>query len=140
METDPKRQLSSQQFIGILKEEYFRQQQHASKSDAINQVVATGRSLSKHIGASWEPNRIPRCRQCGQRNHKTENCLYLQKNKCTICGKYGHLTKNCWDRNKPKRRREDGKSWEDNSNKKIKRDQVNVAEEENQIVVYDLDE
>ncbi len=47
--------------------------------------------------------------------------------------------KNCWDRNKPKRRREDGKSWEDNSNKKIKCDQVNVAEEENQIVVYDLD-
>jgi len=64
----------------------------------------------------------------------------LQKNKCTICGKYGHLTKNCWDRNKPKRKREDGKSWEDNSNKKMKHDQVNIAEEENQIVVYNLNE
>ena len=103
--TDTKKLVLSQEFIGILKEEYANRQSREVKSESTNQVFARPGSLAKRIGAPQykakkKLNTAEKmyCRQCTRRNHNTANCLYLGQDKCDECGRFGHLAKHCWNK------------------------------------------
>ena len=105
-EIDPKKLMGSQQFIGILKEEYLQRQLRSQKGESINQVFVPKRSLRSRINTKSdqidEDDDRP-CRQCGIDNHTTLRCRHLGKSKCSNCGKFGHTGDKCWD-NKGKRK------------------------------------
>ena len=138
-DTDPKRLLNSQRFIGILKEEYLHREEHSQKVDTVNQVTTLQKPLAKRITAnSNQTNNV--CKQCNKNNHGTQDCIYLGKSKCQdcnkfhtskncwkcdSCGKNGHLSKNCWGKGKGKC------PWsgqgEGRANKMQKQESVNLA-------------
>ena len=105
-EKDPRKLLSSQEFIGTIKEEYARRltrMPHETINQATSQAIAKP-SLAKRIGApmytgtkSQTPGKMF-CRQCKRRNHYTADCMYLSMEKCKECGRFGHLTKHCWNK------------------------------------------
>ena len=74
-ETDPKKLMKSQQFIGILKEEYLQCQLRSEKGEMVNQAFILKRSLKNRItskpGTSSEKEV---CHQCGKDNHGTLEC------------------------------------------------------------------
>ena len=74
-ETDPKKLMKSQQFIGILKEEYLQRQLRSEKGEMVNQAFILKRSLKNRItskpGTSFEKEV---CHQCGKDNHSTLEC------------------------------------------------------------------
>ena len=98
-EDDPAKIMSSQKFIGLIKEEYTCRVNHSKGMESMNQATAS-RSLGKL--AQWidTPKRDkgprPKCQQCKGRNHITENCYHLGKNKCPTCNNFGHAPKDCW--------------------------------------------
>ena len=75
METDPKKLMKSQQFIGILKEEYLQRQLRSEKGEMVNQAFILKQSLKNRItskpGTSFEKEV---CHQCGKDNHSTLEC------------------------------------------------------------------
>jgi hypothetical protein len=102
VETDARKLMSSQEFIGTLKEEYIRWKACAEQTENANlAVVPAGQSLANRIAAPTLPNRHAglsmHCQHCGRRNHNTNDCFYLGAPKCDKCGKFGHIAKNCWD-------------------------------------------
>jgi len=106
IETDQKKLLSPQQFIGILKEEYLRREARVQRLENVNQAIPYKRSLANRMDASPSANLSMYCKHCGRRNHNTQNCLHLGKNKCGECGNFGHAADYCWSKGKPKRKKE----------------------------------
>lgn len=136
-DSNPKKQLTSQQFIGILKEEYFRRLTRNRKEEATNQALAS------RITSSKADQEHDTCKHCGKRGHQAANCIYLGKSKCQDCGKFhatkecwkcdkcgmrGHLAKDCWgdDKNKKKRKR-GGKNSKGKANKAAKTESASIA-------------
>ena len=101
-ETDLKKLMGSQQFIGILKEEYLQRQLRSHKGEIINQINYLKRSLENWITAGPSASSGLLCKHCGKDNHHTLNCKYLGDGKCSICRKFGHASDRCWERNKEK--------------------------------------
>jgi hypothetical protein len=135
VETDARKLMSSQEFIGTLKEEYIRRKARADPTESTNLAVApASQSLANRIGAPTLPNRRMgppmHCQHCGRRNHNTNDCFYLGAPKCDDCGRFGHIAKNCWDVETLKRKRKE-KAKEAN-NKKAKQEQTLTANEDTQ--------
>jgi hypothetical protein len=107
VEKDPKKLMSSQEFIGIIKEEYGRRKGCTAgiQMESTSQANVHQTSLFKHIGVpSSSTNGTPNarcmfCKQCGRQNHVMSDCMYLGADKCNECGRFGHLTKHCWKKN-----------------------------------------
>jgi len=105
IDTDPKKNIDNQQFIGILKQEYERQESckpRATKSSE-QALIAYGRNnarpplASRISGNMYNQNRtLPlqmRCRICRLTNHYTCDCRFKGKPKCTTCRRFRHKTK-----------------------------------------------
>ncbi|KAH9003247.1 hypothetical protein EDB84DRAFT_1573250 [Lactarius hengduanensis] len=94
----------SQEFIGILMEEYKRRQIRAERSDTS--------ACSDVDECTREPE---------------YDCRHLGKPRCDICGKWGHIKKDCWSKGNQKR-----KSDDENTTlpKKAKTERANVADDE----------
>ena len=162
---DPKRTMTSQQFIGILKEEYERRTARAQGADnnpaqTTNQAVQTRGNLASRIGG--RPQNAPGpsqgqpanpntstgmlCRQCGLTNHVTENCRYLGARssiQCDNCQKFRHYADKCWAReDKSKKRKRGGNSGGSGKSKgggggkkKAKAERANAATEESNVTI-----
>jgi len=118
IENDPKKLSSSQEFIGIIKEEYTGRK--SSKPTDITMQVSyapnnsnnTSQPLANRISEPKKhssSNEGMQCRNCGFTNHITDNCKWLGMAKCGKCGWFGHsdcehdaLQKKKAERNKPK--------------------------------------
>ena len=69
-ETDPKKLMGSQQFIGILKEEYIQRQTRSQKGEIVNMAYTPKRSLQNRINNSTSnANSEMHCKQCEMKNH-----------------------------------------------------------------------
>ena len=126
-ETDPKKLMGSQQFIGILMEEYLQRQQRSNGTETVNQIFNNKRSLQNRLTSKSETNSDMHCKQCGRKNHNTVDCIHLGKSKCSGCGKFGHTGDKCWNKGKEKRKRDDDKG---KGQKRQKKNEVNEAEDE----------
>ena len=137
---DPKKLLNSQQFIGILKEEFLRCEERSQTADTVNQVITVQKPLAKRITTTNSNEAGEACKQCGQAGHRTQDCIYLGKSKCPKCNKfhtkncwkcetcerYGHLAKNCW-KTKGKGKRSRSGQGEGSANKKQKQESASLA-------------
>jgi Reverse transcriptase (RNA-dependent DNA polymerase)/gag-polypeptide of LTR copia-type/Integrase core domain/GAG-pre-integrase domain len=139
--TDPKLKATSQELIGILKEEYVRRQRRAGNSqmDEINQASTSKPSLLGRMNTNTE-----RCGHCGLRNHKTEECKFLGQSKCGICTRFGHTTEECYSKKAKdlKRKREKG---DKKGKKKKKTEEMHQGEEiadddEDEHITFNLNE
>jgi transposase InsO family protein len=126
-EIDPKKLMGSQQFIGILKEEYQQKQLRAGKSE-VNQAYTPKRSLQNRLTSKPGTSSDASCKHCGRNNHMTIDCKHLGKSKCAICGKFGHTDDKCWNKGKNKRKNE--KEDDGRNRKKRKKEETNEAEED----------
>jgi hypothetical protein len=127
-EKDPKKLLSLQEFIGVIKEEYVRRLMRMPKESGsqamTSQAMVSKPSLAKRIGAptSASGNPAPQgkmfCRQCKQRNHYTSDCNYLGMDKCDECGRFGHLAKHCWNKQMWQKRKNENSN--NNANKSMR--------------------
>ena len=139
-ETDPKKLIHSQEFIGIVKEEYLRRKSRSEreKSDQTyysqNRPMNGKRSLEDRLQDRPSGSKSysgPSCQNCGHPSHDTPNCWWLGKPKCNKCGFFGHLEKDCQGKGKGKKRK-DVKRIEKGEPKKKKRgnDESHNVEEE----------
>ena len=134
---DPKIHATSQELIGVIKEEYSRRLRRDGKShkqDLIHQINYSGKpkaSLSSRIS---EPEV---CRKCGKIGHKISDCRQNQI-KCTICECLGHEAKDCYSRKAKdlKRKREEKNDKNKKGKKKFrpkkKVDESKMGEESHQ--------
>ena len=137
---DPKKLLNSQQFIGILKEEFLHREEHSQTADTVNQVITVRKPLARHIATTNSNEAEVACKQCEKAGHLTQNCIYLGKSKCPKCNKfhtndcwkcescekYGHLAKNCW-KTKGKGKRSRSGQGEGSAKKKQKQESASLA-------------
>ena len=123
--TDHRKIVSSQQFMGIIEEEYLRHIYRKNGSHNVNLHVVS-QSSKKH------------CKHCGKANHITDNCCWLGSSKCHACGNFGHESADC---HKRKTKSEDDDK-DKHYPKKSKGENANVAEssnvaaEEDEIIVF----
>lgn len=137
VETDPKKLMRSQEFIGILKEEYLRCQTRAQKAESVNQAVSKP-SLAERIASSSKGGNGKPCKHCGRNNHNTNDCIYLGKSKCSTCDKF-HM-KECWEKNKGKRKRDEKSKGRDKGKKKQKKEEETNEGAETVEVVFNIEE
>jgi hypothetical protein len=80
--TDHRKLVSSQQFMGIIKEEYqCRVRRKAETPDSYNHHHA-----NIHITLSnGSPSKAKSCKHCGRSNHITDDCHWLRSSKCGAC-------------------------------------------------------
>ena len=91
--TDPKTNSTSQELIGVLKEENVQRLQRSGqleKQETVHQACAPKPSLSSHIEDCYN--------HCGSRNHKTNDCWFCSQPKCGICERFGHKTEDCYSK------------------------------------------
>ena len=89
--SDLKIHATSQELIGVLKEEYVRRLRRSGKlekQEMVHQAHAPKPSLSSRLEDC--------CGQCGSQNHKTNDCWFLGQTKCGNCGRFGHKTDDCY--------------------------------------------
>ncbi len=90
VENDPKKLMSSQQFIGIIKEEYGRQKarkengivQYSTQiyySQANNKCLLADR-ITPHNSVNNSSGML--CCNCGLQNHIADDCRWLGRSKC----------------------------------------------------------
>lgn len=136
IETDPKKLMSSQQFIGIIKEEYSRRKARKENggiqsttqiyySQANNKCsLADKRLLADRITPQISVNNSSGmlCRNCGLRNHITDDCRWLGKSKCEKCNRF-HIGTEC--------RCDQKRKWNDTEGgqKRMRQEQTHIVTE-----------
>ena len=101
VETDPKKLTSSQEFIGIIEEEYIRRKARNEDEPRVgNQTyysqptnLYNQQPLVDRVRPSTSKDVL--CHNCGHKTHVTDNCKWLGQPKCTKCGWFGHIALNC---------------------------------------------
>jgi hypothetical protein len=163
---DPKRAMTSVQFIRILKEEYDRHTARAqgpetTSGQTTNLSMQTPGNLASRIGGrpqnAASPSRGQNAnnntrmyyRQCGLNNHNTDTCHFLGARSsiyCDNCEKYSHKTDKCWQRNgnnAPRRKRKRGNGRDGSGGKGKKRakaERANAAMEESNVAATNVEE
>jgi gag-polypeptide of LTR copia-type/GAG-pre-integrase domain len=110
--------ISSQKFIGLLRQEYIQRKLRAQPAESASQAIQKKPNLANRIGkgkpaprggqgASHAEKPKGSCSHCGRGNHATDKCYFLGKTKCDTCGKFTHATKDCWGK---KRKDGDGEA------------------------------
>ena len=122
---DARTMISSQEFIGIIKEEFLC---HKSQTEATTSHSYQSTSHQPLANRLQDPKQVDtslQCQNCNLLGHQTDNCKWLGQIRCRKCDWYGHIAKNCQRKEKEKR-----KAGEDKSNekgKKKRKEQMNEA-------------
>ena len=105
---DPKVHATSQELIGVLKEEYVRRLRRARKfvkQETVHQLATYNKQKPSLASRLADTNRgdqhltdADHCGQCNMRSHKTTNCRFLGQSKCGFCDWFGHKTENCYSK------------------------------------------
>ena len=131
VETDPKKLTSSQQFIGIIKEEHGcwkarKENGIVQSSTQIYYSQANNKCLlvdciTPHNSINNSSGML--CRNCGLRNHITDDCRWLGRSKCKKCNRF-HMGAEC--RRDPKRKWND---TEGGQQKRMRQEQTHIVTE-----------
>ena len=132
VETDPKKLMSSQEFIGAIKEEYLRRKNRSAlPTQQTTCSASASHSLMDRLQHdSSKSSNVPfrKCRNCGFTNHITDDCRWLGQPKCTKCGWFGHVASECTQGEKRKNEKNGQKNKP--KFKRAKKERVNQAAEE----------
>src|SRR5882762_748190 len=93
--TDHRQLVSSQQFMGIIKEEYQRRVRRKAETQDSNGHLTY---YSTRFGGTTSKGK--HCKHCGMSNHNTEDCRWLGSPKCGSCGRFGHESADCHNKRK----------------------------------------
>ena len=120
---DPKKTISSQEFIGILKEEYICCQGRSGKTlkESTSQANVSRRDLAQRLSDDLY------CTHCHLHNHTVANCRNIGKEPCSICHKYGHDATKC---RLNKRKRDNKDTGDKKGKKKAKTSETNEGVED----------
>jgi Zinc knuckle len=127
-EVDTRGSVQTQEFIGIIKEEYL---QRKTRADTTIQHHSYQSSQSKQSLANQlkEPgNSSLRCRNCNLIGHLTDDCKWLGQIKCRECGWFGHMAKDC--RRKGKGKRKASGDTQGDQGKKKQKESTNQAHDD----------
>jgi hypothetical protein len=121
---DPRKLTGSQEFIGLLKEEYTHRAARVKQDESTSQAVC-----SKCANQKGTSNNTTKCGHCARTNHVTKDCRLLKKSnlKCDKCGKAGHLKKDCWNIKAKQGKHEGEKPGEEKPSKKPKNESASGA-------------
>jgi len=154
VDTDPRKHIDTQQFIGIIKQEHKRRQSRKPAASKLpEQAMYIHRRdnaklplASRISGNAHNQRRSPPskkyCNTCQRTNHWTSQCRFAGKPKCEECGRFGHTSDKCWNTAGNKHPFERSNKGDSYSNKRSHRDahntdapvQANDAEIEEHIV------
>ena len=100
VETDPKKMMSSQEFIGAIKEEYLHRKYWIDAPVEQTSCSQASKEPTSLVARVHDPPKSSagsacRCRNCGLTNHTTENCWWLGQSRCTKCTWFGHTASEC---------------------------------------------
>jgi hypothetical protein len=126
--TDHRQLVSSQQFMGIIKEEYQRRVRRRGETQDSNEHTYYA---SRPSGSASKGKTARHCKHCGMSNHYTEDCRWLGSSKCGKCGRFGHDSADCHNK-----RKSDHDDRNERYQKKSKADESNLAEEEEEHIVF----
>ena len=144
IETNLKKLMTSQKFIGIICEEYRWRTGHEEESTNLaihNSCPKTPKpNLMQHIGNTSEKW----CSHCKHKNHNNTDCHFLNDTPpCQFCGLKGRTDKNCWKKRKKEKEKEDkGKKRksEDSREHDPKRQKKEVVNVEDKIISFLINE
>ena len=92
--SDLKLRMTSQELIGVLKQEYVWHQRRTGKlqkDDVVNQTMAGKTSLLGRMDSNSQP-----CDTCGLHNQVSKDCKFNGQVKCSICTQFGHTSDECY--------------------------------------------
>ena len=127
---DPKTMIPSQEFIGIIKEEFLRRKNRSETTASHHSYQTTSQSNHKPlINRLKDPNQTQvdnslHCRNCNLTGHCTDNCKWLGQVRCRKCNWFGHMAKDCRRKGKGKRKAADTSQ---EKGKKKQKEQTNEA-------------
>ena len=125
--------MSSQQLMGLIREEYHHRVSRSKMSESVNQARADRSTLANRLDAPRGPKKTlnpEKCRQCGKKGHATDKCRYIGQSKCPTCDRFGHTPENCWFKERPPKRK--GGKDKNRPGKRPKNENVNVVKEDEQ--------
>jgi len=136
VKTNPKKLMTSQEFISIIHKEYIRRTGWAedkSTNFAIQKPCfkPPKPNLTQRISNNTKNNNKKWCSHCKHNNHNDADCHFLNNTPlCSFCRMKGHIDKFCWKKRK-KEKDENGKKRKSEgnggSNAKQKKDVANVV-------------
>jgi len=154
VDTNPRKHIDMQQFIGIIKQEHKHRQlckpaasklpeqaMYIHRRDNAKLPLASQISGNAHNQRRSPPSK-KYCNTCQCTNHWTSQCQFAGKLKCKECGRFRHTSDKCWNTASNKRLFERSNKGDSYSNKRSHRDahnadapvQANDAEMEEHIV------
>ena len=125
VEQDPKKLASSQEFIGILKEEYMKRKERNGNTQKVYYTNNNSNNQKNRTRGQRKPTGML-CRNCKHDSHNTDDCRWLGKPQCSKCNWFGHVDADC--RRQLKRKRDN--EGEGRKDKKPKKEHVNNTSEE----------
>jgi hypothetical protein len=130
-EMDLAKAMSSHEFIGLIREEYTHCVDHARGNESVNQVRTDRPSLADRLTLCGLKKLLnaEKCKQCGYKNHTTQECIFLGQSKCTTCNRFRHSPQDCWFKDRPPKQK--GGGQRNRPDKKARNESVNEAKENN---------
>ena len=131
-----KEAIKTQEFIGILKEEYIRRKSRhdGEHSRTVQQTYQSTLSSTIQplvdrlkVHSTNNNNMTPRCKNCNLMGHTTDDCKWLGQVHCHECNWFGHIARDCHRKGQGKRKPFNPK--ENDKRKKKKTEQTNKAQE-----------
>ena len=83
--------LTSQQLIGLIREEWTRRGGGTTET-AMSAQQSKGKVKGKSKGKTYKQKK---CHICGRTNHLAKDCYHKGKSKCENCGRFNHKTSEC---------------------------------------------
>jgi gag-polypeptide of LTR copia-type len=118
--TDHRQLVSSQQFMGIIKEEYQRRVRRKAETPDSNGHTTY---YSSRFGGNTSKGK--HCKHCGMSNHNIKDCRWLGSLRCGSCGRFRHESANCNNKHKG-----NDESRDDHYQKKPRNKRSNLVEEQ----------
>ena len=146
---NPFKDMSSQEFIGVIKSEAERRGK-TNKSESANFGNAKGKkkkkpSLFKRMSNKFkslktsdvdddnvdqksnQKSKRPFCKRCKKHGHTTDDCFLWDNEKCIHCNKTNHLAADCYYKDKPKPENKKTKAQEI-PRKRLRIEEANAAD------------
>ena len=144
---DPKKLITSQEFIGIICQKAEHRDIHASGTivfpDQLALIQTGKKSRLKPLLASWISGQITdtlqsnnplsssknkkKCKYCNCEGHLVSKCHLPNKPKCQFCGKISHESDCCWKKNGKCSNDQNEDNSNRNNNKKAKQSANNAS-------------